>query len=94
MPNQSGTKMMRGLEHLLYEERLRALGLFVLDKRRLRGALINTYKYLQGESKMDEARLLLVVPRDRSRNNGHKLECKKFHIDVRKNFFSARVIEH
>jgi len=85
--------MMRGLEHLSYEERLRELGLFSLEKRRLRGDLGNSSKYLQGRCQENGARLFPVVPSNRTKGNGHKLKQRKLQLNPRKICFPLRVME-
>ncbi|PKU48274.1 hypothetical protein llap_1376 [Limosa lapponica baueri] len=73
-------KMIRGLEHLSYEDRLRELELFSLKNRRLRGDLIAAFQYLKGAYKKDGEGLFIRECSDRTRSNGFKLKeasCKR-----------------
>jgi len=88
------TKMIRGMEHLPCEERLRELGLFRLEKRILQGGLTAAFQYLKGAYKKAGEGLFTRAQNDRTRRNGFQLKEDRFRLDIRKKFFTMRVLRH
>lgn len=66
--------MMKGLEHLSFEEGLRAENVQPGIRKACRGEVINMYKHLNRGCKEEGVRFFSVVHKDRTRDQGHKLE--------------------
>ena len=84
------TKMIGHLKNLPYPERLKKLKLPSLEHRRLRGDMIEVYKYMNGHYNTEKPRLekAATVHLRGHPNKLKKLRCKR---EVRKNFFANRV---
>ena len=87
------TRLVPALRNLSYEERLKILDLPSLVYRRLRGDLIEVYKYLHGYYNVQVNGLLpLVTPGMPTRGHSMKLLKRPCRTEVRKNFFAFRTV--
>jgi len=70
------------------------MGLFSLEKRRLQEDLIAAFQDLEGAYKKDGDRLFSRAWSDRTRGNGFKVKEGRCRLDIRKKFFTIRMVKH
>lgn len=76
-----------------HQVRLMELGLFSLEKQRLREHLISIFKYLKRGCK-DETRIFSVLPSDRTRGSEHKMEHRRFRLNIERCLFTVKLTEY
>jgi len=86
------TKIIRGLGVLLLQGQAERVG--VVQKRRLWGDPITAFQSLKWAYKKAGEGLFIRGCSDGTRGNGFKLKDGRFRLDIRKKFFSMRVVRH
>jgi len=90
---RAATKLVPSLKKLSYEERLKRLGITTLYQRRIRGDLIETYKILTGKVNVTSDNFFsLYTASYNTRGHSLKLSVQRPRLDLRKYFFSNRVV--
>ena len=69
---------------------MKELGMFSLEKRRLRDDMTALFKYLKGCHKQEGQDTFLIIPEHRKSNNGLKLKEARFWLNIRKSFLTVK----
>ena len=89
--------MISGLKGRTYEERLKELGITTLEERRHQSDMVQTFKILLGYDKVNSESLFLRADQanipTRSATGPLNLRHQAARLEVRRNFFSLRVVE-
>ena len=87
------TRTVRGLRNLPYEERLALLQIDSLKKRRVKTDMIELFKIINGYTCLQPERFFTFNVQARTRGHNFKIYPNFSHLNVRKYFFTNRVVE-
>ena len=80
-----------------YDTRLKICRLTTLERRRIRGDLIDVFKMLNGHTRIDDGFFNFASERHNAATRAVTNKClvsEKCHLDVRKYFFTNRIVQH
>jgi hypothetical protein len=85
--------MVKGCNTLVYEDRLDKLHLWSLEERRNRADLIELFKIVNQKSAIKLQDMFQLATDSRTRGHSMKLHKTRSQLDLRKYFFSERVVD-
>ena len=85
------TRMILAISRLSYEERVKLTGLITLENRRQRADLLEVFNMMKGLNKTDPGTFFTMSNRQ-SRGHSLKLEKPRPRLEMRKHFFSHRIV--
>lgn len=87
------TKLIPSLKNHSYESRLKELGMYSFERRCKRGDMIEVFKMFSGMNDLNVGEFFDIDVDDRTRGHSRKIRKKTCRLDLRKNFFSCRVVD-
>ena len=90
---EKGNEAGEGSGEQVLEGVAKGTGVVCLERRRLGGDLIALCKYPKGGGRLVGVGLLSKITGDRTRGNSLNIHLGRFRLDIRKNFFTERVVD-
>ena len=84
--------MVRYCQRWNYESRLHYLGFTTLEDRRCRGDMLEVFKMVRGFNKIDPKLFFKFSASSFTRGHTFKLEKPRARLEIRRNFFTHRVV--
>lgn len=86
-----GTRMIKGPENVMYEERTKELGLFRLERNSVRGDMTTVFRHVKDCCKGGD-KLFSISTGSTVKSNGFKLQQQRVRLNFRRNFLLVTAV--